>query len=301
MSRRLKNDLPDLAVFSQIVEAGSFTKAAGRMGMSQSALSHAIRRLEDRVGVRVLNRSSRSMTLTEAGRSLAETIKPAFREIESELDALTNFLNRPSGKIRISSATHPAVKLLWPKMLALLEENPGIGLEVDVEDRMLDIVSEGFDAGIRLGQDVAADMIAVPIGPTEEPVVVASPNYLNRHGVPEVPRDLVGRECILRALPTLGGVHPWHFRRGDEAVAARVSGRLTLNSEEMLIDAAISGAGLAYVLKSQISEALADGRLVPVLSEWCAPMPGFHLYYPMRRHQTSAFKMLVAALRHQEI
>lgn len=299
MTRLLKNELPDLALFSAIVEAGSFTRAAGQLGMSQSALSHAIRRLETRLGVRVLSRSNRSLSPTEAGERLLRALRPAFDGIEAEIAALSAFRERPAGHIRISSADHAADTILWPVMTRLMDQHPGIRIDLQVDNGLVDIVADRFDAGVRLGGNVARDMIAVPIGPPERLVTVASRAYLAERGVPQHPRDLEQHDAIQRSLPSLGAAPPWRFEKDGEQVTVRVSGRITSNRPDLVIDAARAGKGIAHVLASQVSGELQDGRLSEVLSDWARVLPGYHLYYPMRRQPTAAFSLMVSELRYR--
>ncbi|WP_136685729.1 LysR family transcriptional regulator [Falsirhodobacter xinxiangensis] len=293
----LKNELPDLATFAAVAEARSFTRAAGQLGMSQSALSHAIRRLEERMGVRLLTRSTRSIAPTEAGEHLLATLRPALDRIEGQVNALTTHRDQPAGTIRISSADHAAETILWPALQRFLSEYPGVTVEVQVENGFVDIVAERFDAGIRLGANVAKDMIAVPIGPPERLVVVASPAYLYRHPAPSAPRELVDHLCIDRTYPSRGGVSTWTFQKNGIEEKLRVNGRLVFNRPEMIVDAALAGFGIAYLLESQVQSHIDSGRLVKVLRDWCPSLPGYHLYYGSRRQHAAAFKLLVNALR----
>ncbi|WP_395944485.1 LysR family transcriptional regulator [Brevundimonas sp.] len=294
-----REELGDLAAFMAVAEARSFTKAAGRLGTSQSALSHTVRRLETRLGLRLLTRTTRSVAPTEAGERLLETLQPAFEEIDARLSALTELREKPAGNIRITTGEHAARTILWPALEPLLREYPDINVDMSFDQGLTDIVSERFDAGVRLGEQVAQDMIAVRIGPEVRMSVVAAPSYLADHPAPLTPHDLTDHRCINLRLPTLGGLYAWEFEKDGREVKARVNGQLAFNDAQMIITAATAGFGLACLLEGQTTAHVNDGRLVRVLEDWSPPFPGYHLYYPSRRQPTPAFALLVEALRYR--
>lgn len=293
----LQDEMGSLAAFVAVAEARSFTKAAGKLRTSQSALSHKIRRLEARLGVRLLTRTTRSVSPTSAGEKLLLTLRPALAEIEAQLGALTDVPDKPAGSIRISTADHVAETILWPALIRFLPNYPDIQVEVSVDNGFVDIVAERYDAGIRLGDYVNKDMIAVPIGPFERGIIVASPSYLDAHPMPVSPDDLTRHQCINRKLTSLGGITAWHLESEGRPVPIRVSGQLAFNRPEMILQAALEGFGLAYLLESQALHHVEAGRLVRMLDEWCPEFPGYYLYYPSRRQNTPAFQLLVEALR----
>lgn len=294
----VRDDLSDLSVFVAVADERSFTRAAGRLGTSQSALSHRIRRLEARLGVRLLTRSTRSVVPTEAGVRLLTTLRPAFETIRHQLDAITDFCDQPAGVIRISSADHVAETILWPVLRRLLPDYPNVNVEVTVDNGFVDIVAERYDAGVRLGDNLPKDMIAVPIGPEERQAIVASPGYLSRHPAPKTPQDLSDHNCINRRFPTLGGFSAWEFCKDGEETRVRVAGQVAFNRPEMIVEAVLAGFGIGNLLHSQVASHIAAGRLVSLLEDWCPPFPGYHLYYPSRRQNSPAFQLLVKALRY---
>jgi DNA-binding transcriptional LysR family regulator len=294
-----REDLADLTVFLAVAEARSFTRAASTLGTSQSALSHTIRRLEERLGVRLLTRTTRSVAPTEAGERLLETVRPAFDDIDARLAALGELRARPAGTIRITSGENAAETILWPAVARLLPDYPDIRVEVAVEQGLTDIVSGRFDAGIRLGEQVAKDMVAVRIGPDLRMAVVGAPAYFAAHPRPQTPYDLADHDCINLRLATAGGLYAWEFDRDGRALNVRVDGRLAFNSVRMILEAATAGFGLACVPDDYIAACVADGRLVRVLEDWCPPFPGYHLYYPSRRQPSAAFTLLVETLRYR--
>ncbi|MBA7854049.1 LysR family transcriptional regulator [Enterobacter sp. RHBSTW-00901] len=277
----------------------SFTRAAAQLGVSQSALSHAMRNLETRLDVRLLTRTTRSVAPTEAGEQLFMRLSPHLLEIEQELTALRDTRDRPAGNIRITAGEHAMSAVLWPVLKPFMVKYPDINVEVTVDNGLTDIVDGRFDAGIRLGEQVAKDMIAVRIAPDMRMLVVGSADYLQRFGVPETPEQLEQHRCINMRLPTRGGLYAWEFERDGRELRVRVEGQLTLNNLPQRIDAAENGLGLAYVPEDTVQEAIAQGRLIPVLQEWCPTFDGYHLYYPGRRQHTTAFALLVEALRKQ--
>lgn len=278
---------------------GSFTRAAGKLGLSQSALSHTISRLEARLGVRLLNRTTRSVAPTEAGTRLLETLRPSFQNIRATLGTLSTHSDKPAGTIRITSADHVAETIVWPVLRRLLPQFPDIKIELNVENGFVNIVEERYDVGIRLGNNVERDMIAVAIGPQERPIVVASQSYLALYPAPATPSDLANHQCINRRMATLGGHASWSFSKGGKQVRRRVDGQISSNRPELILEAAAAGLGCARVLESQAERYLADGRLVSVLDDWCPYIPGYHLYYPSRHQNSHALQVLIAALRYR--
>lgn len=295
----LKDNFNDLISFMVVARERSFTRAAAQLGVSQSALSHAMRNLETRLDVRLLTRTTRSVAPTEAGEQLFMRLSPHLLEIEQELTALRDTRDRPAGNIRITAGEHAMSAVLWPVLKPFMVKYPDINVEVTVDNGLTDIVDGRFDAGIRLGEQVAKDMIAVRIAPDMRMLVVGSADYLQRFGVPETPEQLEQHRCINLRLPTRGGLYAWEFERDGRELRVRVEGQLTLNNLPQRIDAAENGLGLAYVPEDTVQEAIAQGRLIPVLQEWCPTFDGYHLYYPGRRQHTTAFTLLVEALRKQ--
>ncbi|MEG6233012.1 LysR family transcriptional regulator [Enterobacter hormaechei] len=294
----LKDNFNDLLSFMVVARERSFTRAAAQLGVSQSALSHAMRNLEARLEVRLLTRTTRSVAPTEAGEQLFMRLSPHLLEIEQELTALRDTRDRPAGNIRLTAGEHAMSAVLWPVLKPFMAQYPDINVEVTVDDGLTDIVDGRFDAGVRLVEQVAKDMIAIRIAPDMRMAVVGSADYLHRFGVPETPEQLDQHRCINMRLPTRGGLYAWEFERDGRELRVRVDGQLILNSLPQRIDAAENGLGLAYVPEDAVQDALAEGRLVRVLEAWCPAFAGYHLYYPSRRQHTSAFSLLIAALRH---
>ena len=293
----MRNELGDLLAFQAVAEERSFTRAAARLAISQSALSHTVKRLEARLGLRLLTRTTRSVAATEAGERLMETLRPAFNDIYARLSALTALREKPAGTIRITSVEHAAEAVLLPVLTKLLPRYPDITVELNVNYGLTDIVNERFDAGVRLGEQIAKDMIAVPIGPPMRMAVVGAPSYFARRGIPKLPRDLADHACINLRLPTLGGLYAWEFEKGARKLNVRVEGQLVFNSPSLIVKAALAGMGLASLPSHNVEAEIAKGRLKRVLADWCPPFPGYHLYYPGRRQQSPAFRLLVEALR----
>lgn len=286
-----------LAIFSVVARERSFTRAAAKLGMSQPALSRAMRQLEERLGIRLLARTTRSVSPTEAGEHLLRVIAPRFDEIDTELALLSEFRDKPAGKLRITAGEHSAITILQPVLARLLPDNPDLYIEINVDYGLTDIVAEGYDAGVRLGEQVAKDMIAVRVGPDMRMAVVGSPAYFARYPQPKTPRDLTQHNCINLRLPTYGGIFPWEFEKKGEELNVRVEGQLVFNNIAMRLDAAFKGLGLAYMPEDLVQAYIEDGRLIRVLSDWCPPFPGYHLYYPSRRQTSPAFTLLREALR----
>jgi DNA-binding transcriptional LysR family regulator len=285
--------------FLAVARARSFTRAAAQLGVSQSTLSHTIRQLEERLGVRLLTRTTRSVSPTEAGERLLRNIGPRFEEIEAELGAISDLRERPAGNIRITVGDHPYKTVLWPKLTKLLRHYPDIKVDIVVENALTDIAAEGFDAGVRLGEQVAKDMIAVRIGPEVRFAVVGAKSYFTNRPPPVTPQQLTGHTCINLRLPTHGGLWAWDFERDGRELKVRVEGQIILNNIFDVVDAALDGFGLAYVPEDLAAPHIRKGRLMRVLDEWCPPWPGYHLYYPSRRQTSPAFALLIDALRHR--
>lgn len=296
-----REDLGDLATFIAVADERSFTKAAAKLGTSQSNLSHTIRRLEQRLGIRLLVRTTRNVAPTEAGERLIETLRPTLHELDNQIATLNQLGGRTAGSIRITTSEHAARAILWPAIQKLVAAYPDIKVELNVESGFTDIVEHRFDAGVRLGEQVAKDMIAVRIGPPVSMAVVASPAYLSAHGTPLTPQDLTSHACINLRLSQSGGIYAGEFEKEGREVRVRVDGQLVFNQGPLILDAALAGLGIAYVMADRATEYLADGRLVRVLEDWCEPFAGYHLYYPSRRQMSPVLSLLVDALRHREI
>ena len=294
-----RGNIHDLQVFIVVARERSFTRAAAQLGVSQSALSHTIRALEERLGLRLLTRTTRSVSPTEAGERLLRTIGPHFEEIAAELAALNDLRDNPSGTIRISAGAHAADTVLWPALEKLLPHYPDIHVEIDVSDRLIDIVAEKYDAGIRLGEHLAKDMVGVRIGPELRMAVVGSPAYFEKHPLPQRPEDLTAHDCINFRLPTYGGLYIWEFEKDGRPLNVRVDGQLVFNTFSLRLNAALAGLGLAYLMEDQVRAHIKTGRLIHVLEDWSPPFSGYHLYYPSRRQPTPAFSLLLEALRYR--
>lgn len=275
----------------------NFTKAAAKLGVSQSALSHTIRGLESRIGLRLLTRTTRSVSPTEAGEKLLNAVGPHFEDIQAELDALGALRDKPSGTVRITAGLHATETILWPKLNPMLRKFPDVRVELTVDYGMANIVADRIDAGVRLGEQVAKDMIAVRIGPDFRFVVVAAPSYFVNRQEPRSPSELTQHNCINLRLPTYGGLYAWEFERGGRELNVRVDGQLTFNNSKQIMDAALAGFGLAYLPEDAVAPHLERKRLVQVLDSWCAPFPGYHIYYPSRRQSSPALSLVVEALR----
>jgi DNA-binding transcriptional LysR family regulator len=294
-----RTDRNDLEAFLAVARERSFTRAAAKLGVSQSALSQTLRGLEARLGLRLLTRTTRSVAPTEAGERLLQALGPAFDQIDSTLAALSEFREKPSGTIRITAGDHPVDTILMPALERLLPDYPDIKVEVDVDNTLTDIVAGRYDAGIRFGEQVAKDMVAVRIGPDMRMAVIGAPAYFARRPRPKVPQDLTEHACINMRLPTYGSLYAWELEKGKRELRVQVEGQLVFNYAPLLLRAALAGLGLACVFEDQVQEHIAEGRLIRVLVDWCPPFPGYHLYYPSRRQPTSAFALLVEALRYR--
>jgi DNA-binding transcriptional LysR family regulator len=295
----MQTNFNDLLAFVTVAREGSFTRAAALMGVSQSALSHTIRGLEARLGIRLLTRTTRSVSPTEAGQRLLLTIAPRFEEIQQGVAALTELRDRPAGTIRISAAEHSANTVLWPKLAAFLPQYPDINVEVTLEYGMIDIVAGRYDAGVRLGDQVAKDMIAVRIAPDLRLAVVGAPGYFLDRTVPQTPHELIAHNCINLRLSTHGGLYAWEFEKDGQSLNVKVQGQLTFNGSMPMLRAALAGFGLACVPEDLVLEHVAAGRLVRVLEDWTPTFPGYHLYYASRHQSSPVLGLLVKALRYE--
>jgi DNA-binding transcriptional LysR family regulator len=287
----------DLVAFVTVAREGSFTKAAVKLGVSQSALSQTVRGLEERLGLRLLTRTTRSVSPTEAGERLLKTAGPRFEEIQAELRALSEMRDKPAGTIRITAGEHAAISVLAPALDKFLPGNPDVNVEIIVDYGLTDIVSERYDAGVRLGEQLAKDMIAIRIGPEMRMAVVGAPSYFRQHPWPETPQDLTAHNCIQIRMPTHGNILQWEFEKDGHEVNVRVEGQLVFNNIAMRLSAAQRGLGLAYMPEDLVEDYIQRGELIRVLEDWCAPFSGYHLYYPHRRHASPAFALVVEALR----
>ena len=294
-----RENASDLLAFLAVARERSFTRAAAKLGISQSALSQIVRSLEERLGVRLLNRTTRSVAPTQAGDRLLRTIAPRFDEMDVELSALSELREKPGGTIRITATEHAANAILLPALAKILPNYPDIRIEVVIDYGLSNIVAEQYDAGIRPGGLVAKDMIAVRIGPDLRMAVVGAPSYFLTHKKPRTPQDLTGHNCINLRLPTHGSLYAWEFKKNGRALNVRVEGQLVFNGAGALLNAALKGLGLTYLTQDRVQPYVSTGELVRVLSDWCPPFSGYHLYYPSRRQPSPAFSLLVDALRYR--
>jgi DNA-binding transcriptional LysR family regulator len=295
-----RGNLDDIVAFLTVARERSFTNAAAKLGISQSALSHTIRGLEERLRVRLLTRTTRSVSPTEAGARLLRVAGPRLQEIDTELQALGEFGERPSGTIRITTTDYAADAILWPKLRPLLREYPDIKLELVVDYGLTDIVAQGFDAGVRSGEQVAKDMIAVRIAPDMRFAVVGAPSYFRQHPVPTKPQELVQHVCINLRTPTRGAFYVWEFEKGKRELNVRVEGQVAFNGSPQILQAALDGFGLAYLPEGYVQPHLSKGRLQRVLEDWCPPFSGYHLFYPSRRQSSAAFSLVAETLRYRQ-
>lgn len=294
-----RENLNDLTSFLAVARERSFTRAAARLGVSQSALSQTVRALEEKLGIRLLTRTTRSVAPTEAGERLLRSIGPRLDEIDAELAALSAWREKPAGTIRITAGEHAANTVLWPALSRLLPEYPDIHVEIIVDYGFTDIVAERYDAGVRLGEQVAKDMIAVRIGAAMRMAVVGAPGYFAKRPPPKKPQDLTAHDCINIRLPTHGGVYVWEFEKRGRELKVRVEGQLVFNTMALRLNAVQAGFGLAYLPEDEVRASIDDGRLIRVLEDWCPPFSGYQLYYPSRRQTTPAFALVVDALRYR--
>lgn len=295
----MRENIQDLLAFVAVARDRSFTQAAARLGASQSALSRTVRRLEDHIGVRLFTRTTRSVSLTEAGERLLATVAPRLDEIESEMVALGALRERPAGTVRITASDHAAETLVWPKLARVLRDYPDIRIEMVSDNGFVDIAAQGLDAGVRLGESIEKDMIAVRIGPDQRLIPVATPHYFTQHPVPETPQDLVGHNCINLRLIGSGTIYAWEFEHNGKPIRVRVGGQLIFSSVGLAVEAARQGYGIAFVPEDKVRPYIDGGELVAVLTEWCPTFSGFHLYYPSRRQNSPAFQVVLEALRYR--
>jgi len=294
-----RGHLDDLLAFLAVAREQSFTKAAAKLGVSQSALSHTMRELEARLGVRLLTRTTRRVAPTEAGERLVQSLGPRFEEIEAELAALSDLRDKPAGTVRITATEYAADAVLLPKLSKLLRDYPDIKVEIAVDYGLTDIVTQRYDAGVRSGEQVAKDMIAVRIGPDMRMAVVGAPSYFKKRPEPKRPQDLISHNCINLRLPTHGGLYAWEFEKAGRELKVRVEGQLTFNTTAQMLNAALSGFGLTYVPEGLVQQHIAKGRFKRVLEDWCPPFSGYHLWYPSRRQSSAAIALVVEALRYR--
>jgi DNA-binding transcriptional LysR family regulator len=292
--------LNDLLAFLAVAREHSFTRAAAHLGVSQSALSHTIRGLEESLGLRLLTRTTRSVATTEAGERLLRALGPRFDEIEAELSALSELRDKPSGTIRITTSAHAAETILMPALAKFLLDYPDVHVEAVIDFGLTDIVAQRYDAGIRLGEQVEKDMIAVRIGPDLRMAAVASPPYFAAHSKPRIPQDLMKHICLNIRLPTYGGLYAWEFEKSGRPLNVRVSGQIVCNDPAAVLSAALHGLGVAYLPEDMVQAQIAQKRLMRVLGDWCPPFPGYHLYYPSKRQPSPAFVLLLEALRYRD-
>jgi DNA-binding transcriptional LysR family regulator len=294
-----RENVTDLLAFLAVARDQSFTKAAAKLGVSQSALSHTVRNLEARLGLRLLTRTTRRVAPTQAGERLLQSVGHRFEEIEAELQSLTELRDKPAGTIRISATENAIQTLMVPKLEKFLPKYPDINVEFTIDYGLTDIVAQRYDAGVRSGEQVAKDMIAVRIGPDMRMAVVGAPSYFEKRSVPKKPQDLTEHNCINLRLPTHGNFYAWEFEKGSRELKVRVEGQLIFNSTFQMLNAALAGLGLAYVPEDLVEDHIAKGRLKRVLEDWCPPYSGYHLWYPSRRQTSQAFALLVEALRYR--
>ena len=294
MARR---NLNDLLAFVTVAREGSFTRAGAVLGVSQSALSQAIKALEERLQIRLLTRTTRSVSPTPAGERLLQAIGNRFDEIEAELDALTELREKPAGSVRITCVDHVLRTVLLPRLLPLMQRYPDVNIEFDVNYGLRDIVADRFDAGVRLGESIDKDMVALPIGPKLRMAAVASAAYFSQHPMPKVPEDLMAHNCINIRFPTVGGLYVWEFEKRGRQVNVRVTGQAIFNSSPHMVEAALAGLGITYLPEEEFAPYLESGALVRVLEDWCPPFSGYHLYYPSRKQHSPAFALVIEALR----
>ncbi len=295
----MRPDFTALQAFIEVARDLSFTNAAARLGLAPSSVSRTIRDLEDRIGVRLLTRTTRSVSLTEAGQRLLDNAAPRLEEISAELVALSDLRERPSGLVRITCSEQAAYRLLWPKLRGVMKDFPQVTVELFIDHSFIDIAARKFDAGVRLGKSVEKDMVAVRIGPDDRRIAVGAPHYFAEHPIPLRPQDLTAHRCINLRLTTRGDLYAWEFERGGDRLRVRVDGPWIFNTVRPMVEAALSGYGIAFVPEVEARPHLASGELVQVLEDWCPAFPGFHLYYPSRRQNSPAFQIVVEALRYR--
>ncbi|UXN07766.1 LysR family transcriptional regulator [Bartonella sp. HY761] len=292
-------NLNDLVAFIAVAHEKSFTKAAAKLGVSQSALSQTIRNLEERLGIRLLMRTTRSVSPSEAGEKLLATLVPRFDDIEQELNNIKQMRDKPSGTIRISAGEHPAMTILQPAITAFLKKYPDIKIELVVDNSFIDIVRDRFDAGVRFGEAIDQDMVAVKIGPKQRMAIVATQQYFETYGKPVTPRELVHHNCINMRSATTGGFFQWEFEKNGRALNVHIDGQLTLSQLQLRVNAALDGAGLVYIPEDLVLEFIEQKRLIRVLDDWCEPFEGYYLYYPSKRQHMQAFNLFIDHIRYR--
>ena len=296
-----RDELNDLAAFVVVADEMSFTRAAAKLEMSPSALSHAMKALEDRLGLQLLARTTRRVSTTEAGERLIKTLRPAFEDINAELIALNELRDKPVGTLRITTPRHAATSILCPVLPDFLKAYPGINLEITIDEGLTDIVANRYDAGIRLGEKVAKDMIAVQVGADLQTVIVGSPAYFTNHSVPNLPQDLATHCCINYRFITGRGLYAWEFKEKGRSFQVRVDGSLVFNDSDLILTAALEGQGIAYLYEDQVAAHVDQGRLIRVLQKWCPIFPGYYLYHPNRRQMSSTLTALIDRLRERQV
>jgi DNA-binding transcriptional LysR family regulator len=294
-----REELGNLAMFMAVAEERSFTRAAAKLDISQSALSHSVRRLEGKLGLRLLMRTTRSVAPTDAGERLMETLRPALRQIDEKLALLTELRDTPAGVVRITAGVHAARAVLWPAIDRLAAEYPDISVEVNVESGLVDIVADRYDAGVRLGERLEQDMIAVPISPRLRMAAFGAPSYFASRGVPQTPYDLAAHNCICMRMASSGGLYAWEFERDGKELRVKAEGQLVFNDADLIKAAALAGHGIAFMIEDHVTDHFVNGSLVRVLEDWCEPFDGYYLYYPSRRQPSPAFSLVLDALRHR--
>lgn len=292
-----RGNFNELLLFLAVAEERSFTRAAAKLGVAQSTLSYAVKQLEARMGLRLLTRTTRSVGTTQAGERLRQSLAPRISEIEADIEALMAYRDKPAGTVRITLSQHAMETVVWPKLSPILGNYPDIKLELSVDSSFRNIVEDGFDAGVRLGESLEKDMVAVRIGPDWRLVAVASPSYFEARGIPRIPQDLMRHNCINRRLERIGGLYAWEFEKDGEEVRVRVDGQLTFNADDEMLAAALQGYGIAFVPESFVERHLVERRLQLVLDDWSPKFPGYYLFYPSRRQNLPAFSVIVDALR----
>jgi DNA-binding transcriptional LysR family regulator len=294
-----RDNISDILVFFAVARERSFTRAAAKLGLTQSALSHIIRSLEARLGVRLLTRTTRSVSPTEAGERLLQNVAPRLEEIEAEIAAVSDLGDKPAGTVRITAIDHVIDKLLWPRLAPLLPQYPDLYVEINSDYRLVDIAADRYDIGVRYGDQVEKDMIAVRLTPDVPTMIVGSPSYFERRPIPTSPQELMKHNCITLRLASSGGIYAWELQHEGRDMAVRVRGQTIFTSGYHMVNAAVSGSGLAFVTEDLAGQYVREGRLISVMQEWCPKFPGLHAYYPSRRHSSRALGLVIDAIRYK--
>lgn len=292
-----RDNINDILAFLVVARERSFTKAAAKLGLTQSALSHIMRGLETRLGVRLLTRTTRSVAPTEAGERLVRTVGPRLEEIEAEIAAVSELSDKPAGTVRITAIDHVIDSVLWPRLAKLIPMYPDLRVEFSSDYRLVDVAAEQFDIGVRYGDQVEKDMVAVRLTPDVQTAIVGSPAYFETRRIPTSPSDLLKHNCITLRLSSSGGIYAWELQKGEEKLEARVGGQVTFNGAYQMLGAALSGCGLAFVPRDMVEAHVSEGRLLSVMEDWCPAFPGLHAYYPSRRHSSRALALVIDAIR----